>query len=84
MHGTIIPICHCDAGARCVPSMTVAVMDVGIVGVAVDEASVYVGMGVWFAGRIVRSMLVLMVRIMNMPMLVYCRLVHVLVLMPLG
>jgi hypothetical protein len=35
--------------------MTVAVMDVGIVGVAVGEPSVHMGMGVWFAGRIVRS-----------------------------
>jgi uncharacterized membrane protein YccF (DUF307 family) len=44
--------------------MYVPVMQVGPMGVGVFQRSMPVQMGMWFAGRIVRTMLVQMVRVM--------------------
>ena len=61
-----------------------AVVQIGIMRVLVDERQVAMGMAVRLAPRIVRPMRVLMVRVMGVAVLVLERLVPVLVLMRLG
>jgi hypothetical protein len=62
-------------------SVPVAVMQVGIMRVLVDETAMLVWMAVRFAVRIGRRMRVPMMRVVDMPALVKERVVHMLVLM---
>ena len=59
------------------------VVDVWIVRVRVDEPRVLVPVSVRFTRGVARSVAVLMMRIVNVPMLVRDRLMFVLVLVPL-
>ena len=61
-----------------------AVVQIRIVRVSVPQWRVPMRVGVRLAGRIVRPVRVLVVRVMNVPMLVLERLMDVLVLVPLG
>ncbi len=61
--------------------MRMPVMDVRVVRVPVHDSGVHVDVGVRLARRVGRTMRVLMVRVMRMPMLVGHRLVQVLMCM---
>ena len=64
--------------------MTMPMMQIGIVRVPVCDADMPMPMGVRFARRIGRRVIVLMVLVMTMPMLVFHGFVQMLVLVPLG
>ena len=65
-------------------AMSMPMMEVRIVGMPVHQANVPVPMSVWLIGRIGRTMLVLMMLVVTMPVFMLHRLVNVLVLVPLG
>jgi len=64
--------------------MLMSVVQVGIMRVLVDETAMLVRMTVRFAARIGRRMRVLMMLVVNMPVLVKERFVHMLVLVLFG
>lgn len=64
--------------------MAMAVMDVGIVRMRVHEPRMGMAVRVRFCGRILGSVLMLVMRIVHVTVLVHERFMHVLVLVSLG
>ena len=61
-------------------AMSMPMMEVRVVRMPVHQANVPVPMRVWFTGRIARTMRVLMMLVVTMPVFMLHRLVNVLVL----
>ena len=76
---------RCDRGLAgqtiAIVPVAMAVMQIGIMRVAMDQRRVAVPVRVWLAQRISRSVLMLMMNVMAVPMLVFQSIVDMLMLM---
>jgi hypothetical protein len=76
---------RCDPGLAgqtiAIVPVAVAVMQIGVMRVAMDQRRVVVPVRVWLAERISRSVLMLMMNVMAVPMLVFQSIVDMLMLM---